>query len=72
MSMMLNNFYKMVDESLSKYQVYKLSSVNDSHMVVSGLQQGEEEQHAAQVTQTTRPTRKPNINRPDSQTDGNE
>ena len=53
MSMMLNNFYKMVDESLSKYQVYKLSSVNDSHMVVSGLQQGEEEQHAAQVTQTS-------------------
>ena len=33
---MLNNYYKMFDDSMSKYQVYKVNCVNDSHMIVSG------------------------------------
>ena len=36
MVVILNNYYKMFDESMSKYQVYKINSVNDSHMIVSG------------------------------------
>ena len=36
MVMMLNSYYKMFDDSMSKYQVYKVNCVNDSHMIVSG------------------------------------
>ena len=36
MVMMLNNYYKMFDDSMSKYQVYKVNCVNDSHMIVAG------------------------------------
>ena len=36
MVIMLNNYYKMFDDSMSKYQVYKVNCVNDSHMIVSG------------------------------------
>ena len=37
MVLMLNNYYKMFDDSMSKYQVYKVNCVNDSHMIVAGM-----------------------------------
>ena len=50
MVLMLNNYYKMFDDSMSKYQVYKVNCVNDSHMIVSGLPPAENDQHCVQVT----------------------
>jgi len=49
MVMMLNNYYKMFDDSMSKYQVYKVNCVNDSHMIVAGLPPAEGDHHVAQI-----------------------
>ena len=49
MVMMLNSYYKVFEESMSKYQVYKVNSVNDSHMVVSGLPPLETDHHVGQI-----------------------
>jgi len=49
MVMMLNNYYKMFDDSMSKYQVYKVNCVNDSHMIVAGLPPSEGDHHVAQI-----------------------
>ena len=49
MVLMLNNYYKMFDDSMSKYQVYKVNCVNDSHMIVSGLPPLETDQHVGQI-----------------------
>jgi len=51
MVIMLNAYYKMFDDSMKKYRVYKVNSVNDSHMIVSGLPptEGQGDQHATQI-----------------------
>jgi len=49
MMMMLNSYYKMLDDSLSKYSVYKMNCVNDSHMIVGGLPPAENDQHCVQI-----------------------
>ena len=49
MVIMLNCYYKIIEESMSKYQVYKVNSVNDSHMVVSGLPPLETDHHVGQI-----------------------
>ena len=41
--------YKMFDDSMSKYQVYKVNCVNDSHMIVSGLPPSEGDHHVTQI-----------------------
>ena len=47
--MMLNSYYKMFDDSMSKYQVYKVNCVNDSHMIVAGLPPAEGDHHVTQI-----------------------
>ena len=49
MVMMLNSYYKIFEESMSKYQVYKVNCVNDSHMIVSGLPPLETDHHVGQI-----------------------
>ena len=49
MVMMLNSYYKMFDDSMNKYQVYKVNCVNDSHMIVSGLPPSEGDHHVTQI-----------------------
>ena len=49
MVMMLNSYYKMFDDSMSKHQVYKVNCVNDSHMIVSGLPPSEGDHHVTQI-----------------------
>lgn len=49
MVIMLNNYYKMFDDSMSKYQVYKVNCVNDSHMIVSGLPPSDGDHHVTNI-----------------------
>ena len=49
MVMTLNSYYKIFDDSMSKYQVYKVNCVNDSHMIVSGLPPYETDHHVSQI-----------------------
>lgn len=45
----LNSYYKIFDDSMNKYQVYKVNCVNDSHMIVSGLPPSETDHHVTQI-----------------------
>jgi len=49
MVIMLNTYYKMFDDSMKKYRVYKVNSVNDSHMIVSGLPPTEGDHHTTSI-----------------------
>ena len=49
MVMMLNSYYKVLEDSMSKYQVYKVNCVNDSHMIVAGLPPSETDHHVSQI-----------------------
>jgi len=43
----LNAFYKMFDYCLQKYDVFKVDTVNDSHMVASGVPDKNGDRHAS-------------------------
>ena len=45
----LNSYYKIFDDSMNKYQVYKVNCVNDSHMIVSGLPPWDTDHHVSQI-----------------------
>ncbi|XP_041362094.1 receptor-type guanylate cyclase gcy-17-like [Gigantopelta aegis] len=45
----LNSLYTAFDEQLANHEVYKVETINDSYMVVSGLSMRIKEQHAREI-----------------------
>lgn len=49
MVLFLNSFYKMFDSRLSKYDIFKVDTVNDAHMVASGVPEKNGDKHAPEI-----------------------
>ena len=45
----LNSFYKMFDGRLSKYDIFKVDTVNDCHMIASGVPEKNGDKHAPEI-----------------------
>ena len=49
MVIFLNSFYKMFDSRLAKYDIFKVDTVNDAHMVASGVPEKNGDKHAPEI-----------------------
>jgi class 3 adenylate cyclase len=47
--LMLNDLFTMLDEIIAEYDVYKIESLGDAYVVVSGAPQRNEKRHATEI-----------------------